>query len=198
MGSGRPVEYIDRYTAHGIIPFEERIVVVAVLYPSYPYFELPGGGVEEGESEQDAIVRETEEETGLIVRPRKRIASAVQGYQSSDGQTHWRNYTTGFTADFVSIGTKTEPYHHPVLLRPEIAIAGLRHEAHRHFVAEWLHSPDRDRSFHRHPDPFGEHRRFQHRRQMMPTGIVPVDSLDEAQRLGSRGRAFRTPANDRS
>lgn len=37
--------------------------------PATCWWELPGGGVEAGESEVDALVREVLEETGLALRP---------------------------------------------------------------------------------------------------------------------------------
>lgn len=35
----------------------------------YDYYKFPGGGIEEGESQIDAMIRETREESGLIVIP---------------------------------------------------------------------------------------------------------------------------------
>ena len=38
---------------------------------------LPGGGLEFGESPDDAVVREVEEETGLIIRPQGLMLQAT-------------------------------------------------------------------------------------------------------------------------
>ena len=35
----------------------------------YDYYEFSGGGIEKGESKEEALIRETEEETGLIIIP---------------------------------------------------------------------------------------------------------------------------------
>lgn len=40
--------------------------------PNKGMFVLPGGGVEDGESLEEALVREIEEETGLSIRPEPR------------------------------------------------------------------------------------------------------------------------------
>ncbi|MFG1603136.1 NUDIX domain-containing protein [Actinoplanes sp. NPDC049265] len=43
---------------------------VLLVEPTYqPYFEIPGGAVEAGESPRAAVVRELDEELGLTVRP---------------------------------------------------------------------------------------------------------------------------------
>ena len=42
---------------------------------------VPGGGMEEGETPEDCCVRETEEETGLIVRPLKQFLTIYEYYE---------------------------------------------------------------------------------------------------------------------
>jgi 8-oxo-dGTP diphosphatase len=39
---------------------------------------LPGGGIERKETAEEAVVRETEEECGLLVRPIREVARAIQ------------------------------------------------------------------------------------------------------------------------
>lgn len=44
--------------------------LVAMVHSiKYDYYKFPGGGIEEGESEENAMIRETQEETGLVVIP---------------------------------------------------------------------------------------------------------------------------------
>jgi len=42
---------------------------------------IPGGGLEEGESPEECCVRETEEETGLIVRPLRHFLTLNEYYE---------------------------------------------------------------------------------------------------------------------
>ena len=56
-----------RPSARGIIICEGKIAMVHSL--KYDYYKFPGGGIDSGESNLDALMREVEEETGLIVIP---------------------------------------------------------------------------------------------------------------------------------
>lgn len=43
---------------------------VAMIYSAkYNYYKFPGGGIEDGETSVDAMIRETREESGLVVLP---------------------------------------------------------------------------------------------------------------------------------
>ncbi len=43
---------------------------VAMIYSrKYNYYKFPGGGIEPDESREDALVRETAEEAGLVIKP---------------------------------------------------------------------------------------------------------------------------------
>ena len=44
-------------------------LVAMVHSVKYDYYKFPGGGIEEGESEENAMIRETKEESGLVVIP---------------------------------------------------------------------------------------------------------------------------------
>lgn len=47
---------------------QERIILVRRRYPpEMGHWTLPGGGIEAGESALDAVMREVEEETGLVI-----------------------------------------------------------------------------------------------------------------------------------
>lgn len=55
-----------RPSVRGIIIKEGRLAMMHSL--KYNYYKLPGGGIEEGESLEDTLVREVREESGLIVK----------------------------------------------------------------------------------------------------------------------------------
>ena len=56
-----------RNSARSVIITEQKIAMVHSL--KYDYYKFPGGGIERGESPVDAMIRETQEEAGLVVKP---------------------------------------------------------------------------------------------------------------------------------
>lgn len=56
-----------RNSARSIIIAGGKIAMVHSL--KYDYYKFPGGGIEQGESPVDAMIRETHEEAGLVVKP---------------------------------------------------------------------------------------------------------------------------------
>ncbi len=56
-----------RNSARSIIIEDKK---VAMIYSAkYDYYKFPGGGIEKGENPVDAMIRETREESGLVVLP---------------------------------------------------------------------------------------------------------------------------------
>lgn len=67
-----PLDYIDhnRYIARAVIINNDRkIAILHVvrndIFGNYDYYELPGGGVNNNERPEEAVVREAHEETGV-------------------------------------------------------------------------------------------------------------------------------------
>ncbi|MCQ2087145.1 MAG: NUDIX domain-containing protein [Bacilli bacterium] len=56
-----------RPSSRSIIIKDNKIYMVHSL--KYDYYKFPGGGIDKGESNIDALIRETKEEAGLIVIP---------------------------------------------------------------------------------------------------------------------------------
>lgn len=56
-----------RPSARSIIIRGERIAMVHSL--KYDYYKFPGGGIDAGETPLEAMIRETQEEAGLVVIP---------------------------------------------------------------------------------------------------------------------------------
>jgi len=56
-----------RDSARSIIIVARKIAMIHSI--KYDYYKFPGGGIESGEDPIDAMIRETREEAGLIVKP---------------------------------------------------------------------------------------------------------------------------------
>lgn len=61
------VEVVYRPSARGIIIKDGKVAMVHSAM--YDYYKFPGGGIEEGESPAEAMIREVKEESGLEVLP---------------------------------------------------------------------------------------------------------------------------------
>lgn len=72
-----------RNSARSIIIRNSRIAMIHSQ--KYDYYKFPGGGIEHGESPVEAMIRETREEAGLIVKPETvREFGLVHRVQKSD------------------------------------------------------------------------------------------------------------------
>lgn len=75
-------------TVKGIVVFQSKILVMKRARPSSDglgYWELPGGGLEYGETPNKALIRELEEETGLaieIIKPAYTFTKIRDDYQT--------------------------------------------------------------------------------------------------------------------
>ena len=133
------LDYRLRATAFGLVVQDSRLACVRVDRGEGSYFDLPGGAVDGDETEQQALVREFMEETGMTVRALSRIGEASQYFRKSDGEPI--NNTGGFwTVEHLSLdpAAKVEADHQLVWIDPHQALAELRHDAHAWAVAAWL------------------------------------------------------------
>ena len=132
--------YPDRPAAFGIAMRDGRIALVTVEKPGHtPWLDLPGGAIDPGESETQALVREFGEETGLRVRAGNFITRADQFFIRTDGAP-FNNRGAMFEVliDGVDAGPKIEADHTLMWLLPDEARRGLRHDAHAWAVAAWM------------------------------------------------------------
>lgn len=58
-----------RNSSRSIIRSNKKLAMIHSM--KYDYYKFPGGGIENGENPIDAMIRETREEAGLVVKPEK-------------------------------------------------------------------------------------------------------------------------------
>jgi len=132
--------YRDRPAAFGIVEREGRIALVQIEKPGHAgWIDLPGGALDPGEDEAQAVVREFGEETGLRVRAGEAYARADQRFINTDGEA-FNNRAAFLTLTLLGedAGLKVEDDHTLIWLPPVEALARLRHEAHAWAVTAWL------------------------------------------------------------
>lgn len=71
-------EFIERNSVYGVHVKDKQILLVQDYWAKR--WELPGGGIEEGETIKDALLREFEEETGLKIDEDIQELLKVQSY----------------------------------------------------------------------------------------------------------------------
>lgn len=146
---GAPAEgrdHRDRPAAFGLLLREGRIALVQVEKPGHaPWFDLPGGALDPGETAAQAVVREFGEEAGLRVTAGEAFAAADQYFINTDGEP-FNNRATFFELVFAGADPtlKIEDDHTLIWRAPQEALAILRHEAHAWAVAVWLRRLHRD------------------------------------------------------
>ena len=132
------ITYRDRRGAYVIAVREGMILAVW----QFDELQLPGGGIDPGESPVSALHREVMEETGWrIAGPGGGIPlriGAFQRYVWLWDYAYWaRKVQSFYLARAVRrIGPPLEPDHRPVWLTPEEAARDLHVEGDRRMVAE--------------------------------------------------------------
>jgi 8-oxo-dGTP diphosphatase len=128
--------YVVRPSAYAVIENEQGDVAT-VLTPLGPF--LPGGGIEAGESPEEAVVREAREECGLLVRADGEIARAIQFSYSKTERCYFEKRIVFLRAILEGTTAALEADHELVWLPPETAAARMWHESHAWVLKE--HQP---------------------------------------------------------
>lgn len=131
------ISYRSRPGAYAVLPRDGRLLVTLQEDPR-PEMQLPGGGIDPGESPLRALHREVFEETGwMIAAPRR--AGAFRRFVYMPEYDLWANkLCIIYVARPVrQLGPPTEQGHSAVWVDPDIAARSLGNPGDRHFV-RWL------------------------------------------------------------
>jgi 8-oxo-dGTP diphosphatase len=142
FGQAEPgATYPDRPAAFAVIEREGLIALVRVERQGRGLvLDLPGGGIDEGETAAEAAVRECGEEAGLVVAlDAEPFVQADHYFLHNDGAV--RNTRGAFFVGRVLAedpALKIEDDHERVWIAPEEALLRLDRESHVWAVVTWL------------------------------------------------------------
>lgn len=142
------VAYRDRPAAFGVALRDGKVALVKVTKPGQgSWLDLPGGALEAGEGDEEALVREFGEESGLKVGAAGLIARADQLFRLTDGEPV-NNRSALFRAEILGKdpALKIEDDHELMWFEPEEALRRLRHDSHAWAVAAWMRAEAKVRS----------------------------------------------------
>ena len=66
-----------------------KVLTIKRTKPDQTYWVMPGGGVESGETNQQALIREIKEELGLIIEPREILIEVSSTKPETFGQMEY-------------------------------------------------------------------------------------------------------------
>lgn len=133
---GRP--YPPRPGAYVIIDAGDSLLASFQEHP-WPELQLPGGGIDPGESTLPALHREVMEETGYRIHSLRRMGMCHRYTYMPDYERFAHKQCHIYTARLGRrIGDPTEPGHTAVFLPWDVAVEHLAVAGDRHFVARYL------------------------------------------------------------
>jgi len=137
---GEPVKpgqrYRQRRGAYGILLSGRDMLVTHQAEPD-PEFQLPGGGIDPGESAVAALHREVREECGWSIAPRRRLGAFRRFTYMPEYDLWAEKLCLIYLARPVRrMGPPSEPGHTALWMPVECAAQALANEGDRHFVKQ--------------------------------------------------------------
>lgn len=130
--------YRLRPGAYAILPLRSRFLLTAETGGDVD-IQLPGGGIDPGESPLQALYREVREEIGwTIARPRR--LGAFRRFVFMPEYDLWAEKLCHvYVAHPIrQVAPATEPHHLTLVLSAEDAIATLGNDGDRHFLSHYV------------------------------------------------------------
>lgn len=139
---GEPVATGKRYQiragAYAILPLGRNLLLTHQAEPT-PEFQLPGGGIDPGESPLQALHREVLEETGWRIAAPRRLGAFRRFTYMPEYDLWAEKMCHIYVAHPVrALGHPTEPGHIAIWMQPFEAASRLANEGDRYFVQQLL------------------------------------------------------------
>jgi 8-oxo-dGTP diphosphatase len=134
-------DYPDRPAAFVVLPHDGRIACVRVAWRrGGPKVDLPGGGIDSGETPAEAAVRECGEEAGLRVSVAGEAFTRADHYfiNDEDRTNDTRGWFFEARLDGEAPELKIEDDHTLIWLEPQEALRALDRDSHAWALAAWL------------------------------------------------------------
>lgn len=131
-------KYKLRPGAYALLPRDGRLLLTCQLDPS-PDIQLPGGGIDPGESPLPALHREVFEETGWSIAAPKRVG-AFRRYTFMPEYGFWAEKLCHIyiARPLRRLGPPAESNHQALWVTPENAFQRLGNDGDRHFVQRFF------------------------------------------------------------
>ncbi|MEM8851131.1 MAG: NUDIX hydrolase [Pseudomonadota bacterium] len=133
------VDYRRRPGAYAILVRGGRVLLTEQTTPDLQEIQLPGGGIDPGESARPALAREVLEETGWTCQIGRRIGAFRHFTWMSEYGLHAEKLCHVYLArPGQRLGPPREAGHRPVWLAGRAAVAALESPGNRWFLARAL------------------------------------------------------------
>lgn len=133
------IKYRLRPGAYAVLPRDGRLLVTCQFSPE-PDVQLPGGGIEPGETPLPALHREVYEETGWSIAAPQKLGAFRRFVFMPDYDMWAEKLCHIYVARPVRrLGPPVEEGHQALWMHPMDAVQSLGNAGDRHFVQRLLH-----------------------------------------------------------